>query len=49
MVLLIFANMFMARANRIAEMVQPGMTPTSNLCLSDIVDPAESVILKLLL
>lgn len=37
-------NIFFARAT--TETVHPMMIPTSNLCYSDVVDPAETLNLK---
>lgn len=34
--------MFMARAKRVTEMVQPVIIPFSSLCHSDVMDPEDS-------
>ena len=43
-----FVSIFMARENRITEMVQPVMIPISILCQPDVTAPEEVLILKLL-
>lgn len=41
-----FATMFMARAKRVAEMVQPVMIPFSSGCQLDVLDPDVALSLK---